>query len=478
MTNPSNGQPSEQISGMKSKNQFVSEFGAQIAVSIVLTVAVFLVGFLGLQRLGLYDKTISDLDKKLTKELSDERKLSETRRANFWDEIDKRLEEIRDTTKAVSEQYVSDAIGARQEKVLQGFDEFQKESSVRIRDIEEKLEPYRWLESRSEEVDALVGIDSIGVATRKVAELFQDSNPDVAIRVAEHALENKISGSPEDFHSLAAELGNKSLYSLASRMALRGLEHFPQNMDLLSDGILYLSASGNIETADKLVEKLRGVPKEHWNGRAFVFLGNYLRLTGRFDKAFALYEEFKRQLPHDEHAYARHGQIFQQWGKHDQAIEIFEEGLEKTRKAPTTALLLAQSYIEVGEYSKAITAIERAIEGTASSQPTANISTLFWTRAEARDALIHTNRITEQVELVESIGSAIADYQAALSMPDRIVQYAFRGPQRIQVLQLYAKNHGIDVQVNDDSDKAKAFLDLLERLGENQEDQGGEGKPR
>nr|VFK56560.1 MAG: TPR repeat-containing protein [Candidatus Kentron sp. TUN] len=240
--------------------------------------------------------------------------------------------------------------------------------------------------------------------------------------------------------------------------------------DLLSSSIKYLSSNGDIDDADKLIERLQGVPKEYWNWRAFVFLGDYLKLMDRFDEAFALYEEFKQQLPHDERAYSQHGGVFQQWGKHDRAIEIFEEGLRKTQKAPQTALMLAESYIEVGEYVKAIVSTERAIEGTADEQPSANIAEIFWTRAKARDALIHTNAITEQAELAESIGSAIVDYQAALSMPDRIGQYMIRGPQRIQVLQLYARDHGIDIQAEDESAKQRALLNLLQRLGRN----GGE----
>nr|VFJ42716.1 MAG: Anaphase-promoting complex, cyclosome, subunit 3 [Candidatus Kentron sp. FW] len=193
---------------------------------------------------------------------------------------------------------------------------------------------------------------------------------------------------------------------------------------------------------------------------------------GRFDEAFVLYDEIKKKS-HDERAYAQHGGIFKKWGKYDQAIEIFEEGLRKIQKAPQTALLLAQSYIQLGEYSKAIAATERAIEGTAHEQPTANIAAIFWTRAKARDALIHTNQITEQAQLAESIGLAIGDYQTAMSMPDRIEQHIFRGPQRIQILQLYARNHGIDVQVDDDNVKQRALSDLLQQLGGDGEDEDG-----
>lgn len=474
----SNEHALKQTSDMKPKHPFLLGFATQFAVPIIITIAVFLVGFLGLTRLEQYDLTIAKLDEKLTEQLLEERKLLVSERKDFRDEINMRLTEIKGAVKTVSEKYVAKAIETRQEEVLEGFDEFQKETSARIREIEDKLEPYRWLESRSDEVDSLVGIDSIGMADGKVTKLFQDKKPDMAIRVTKHALDSKISGDPNDFHNLAAELGRQELYSLASRVVQRGLEYFPRNVDLLSDGIKYPSSDGDMDAADELTERLQAVPKEYWNWRAFVFLGDYLELTGRFDEAFTLYDEFKKQLPHEERAYSQHGGVFEGWGNYDKAIEIFEEGLRKTRKAPQTALHLAECYIEVGEYAKAIGAAERAIEGTADSQPSTRIAAIFWTRAMARDALIHANRIADQAELVESIGSAIADYQAAMSMPDRHGTYMFRGPQRIQVLQLYARNHGIDIPVGDDGDgdKAREVLDFLQRLGGNQEDADEEGK--
>nr|VFK31006.1 MAG: Tetratricopeptide repeat-containing protein [Candidatus Kentron sp. MB] len=461
-----NGQQQQQSSDIRSRHPILSELATQLVIPIIIAVAVFVIVFLGLERLGQYDTAILD-----------ERKLSAAERRDFRSEINARLEEIRGAIKTMSDEYVAEAVEQRKKEVLEGFDEFQDKTSKRIKEIENKLEPYRWLESRKDEADSLVGIDSIGTAEDKVTELFQDDKPDMAIRVAEHALDTKISGSPYDFHNLGAELGRQQLYSLASRVVLRGLEHFSQNVDLLSSGIKYLSSNGDIDAADKLTEKLQDVPKGHWNWRAFVFLGDYLELVGRFDAAFALYDEVKKQLPHEERAYAQHGGVFKKWGNYDKAIEIFEEGLRKTRKAPTTALLLAESYIEVGEYAKAIAAAGRAIEGTADAQPSANIAASFWTRAIAKDALIHANEITEQAELAEYIGSAIADYQAAMSMPDRLDVYMLRGPQRIQVLQIYARSHGISIQVDDDN-KAEALLDLLKQLGESQEDGEREGESR
>nr|VFK16960.1 MAG: hypothetical protein BECKLPF1236A_GA0070988_101583 [Candidatus Kentron sp. LPFa]VFK35774.1 MAG: hypothetical protein BECKLPF1236C_GA0070990_104201 [Candidatus Kentron sp. LPFa] len=78
--------------------------------------------------------------------------------------------------------------------------------------------------------------------------------------------------------------------------------------------------------------------------------------------------------------------------------------------------------------------------GTADSRPSVNISSLFQTRATTKDALIHSNEITEQEALTERIESAITDYQATLSMPDTIGRYRIRGPQRIEVLRFYARN--------------------------------------
>nr|VFJ66841.1 MAG: Tetratricopeptide (TPR) repeat [Candidatus Kentron sp. FW] len=350
-----------------------------------------------------------------------------------------------------------------------------------VQDIKDHLEPYRWLSPRSDKEDFRVGIDSVGTAHEKATQLFSEDKPDMAIQVAKHVLEKKISGSPDDFHNLAAQLARKDLYSRASQIILLGLESFDKNIDLLSDGVKYLSSSGDTERANELAKRLQDIPKDHWNWRAFVFLGDYFELMGEFEKAFAVYEEFKKQRPYDERAYSQHGGVFQQWGKYDEAIQIFEEGLRKVRKAPQTALRLADCYIEVGEYSKAIAAIDRAIEGTADSQPSVNISSLFWTRAEAEDALVHSGTITDTKELGKYIESAITDYQAALSMPDCIIVYRIHGPQRIKVLRLYADNHGIDVQTGGRDDEQGAGLsglppELLGRLIEMQDHEDDESE--
>ena len=223
--------PTDQPQGQTNKtSQFISDFGTQIAISIIIALVLFVGGFLGITRLAHYEDTIKDARDSLNKQLLEERKLAGTERENFRKEIDTRLKEIKDTIESVSEKYVAAAVGVRQEKIKRDIGELEKKTKARIKEIDEKLGPYRWLESRKDEVDSLVGIGSIGVAHSKMTELFRDKKPDMAIRVAKHALDSKISGDPDDFHNLAAELARQNLYSLASWVVLRGLEHFPQSV--------------------------------------------------------------------------------------------------------------------------------------------------------------------------------------------------------------------------------------------------------
>ena len=442
----------------------------KLAMPVLAVVIGFLISFLGLKRLGQFDAEIENLRKSLELRLSEERLSSENQRVTFRDEISARLKEIKDTVTVVSEKYVAEAIEEKKSEVISGFNEFISKTESVIQEIQEKLEPYSWLSSRSEEVDLLVGINSVGVAHKKVTQLFAEGKADLAIKITEHVIQENITGDANDFHNLAAQLAREDLFLLASKLISCGLKLYPNNVDLLADGIKYFSSNGDIDDAEKVINMLNCIPRKYWNWRAFVFLGDYFELLGQYDSAIALYEDCKKELPYEERAYSQHGGIFKKLGKYDKSIEILEKGLKLIPKAPQTALLLAQSYIEVGNYDKAINAVDRGIQGTADSQPSANISALLWTRAEAKDSLIHSKSVSNKDQLKELIESAILDYRAAMSMPDSISLYRVRGNQRISLLKLFAKERELEIVETEDGSEQVMAAQLLEHIAQLKDD--------
>lgn len=426
----------------------------------------FMISFLGLRRLGQFDEEINNLRSFLNNQLSEERTFNEGQRERFRKEINIRLDEIKSTIQVVAENHVMQAVDERVGKFQGEQETYIVNTKQIVKTIREKLEPYEWLSNKKDEADNLSAISSIGEAHDQASNFYRERKIDLAVRVAEHALQNNIRGSASDYHNLAAEMAKNDHYDLASKIVSAGVEHFPKNVDLLSDGVKYLSESGEIDEAEEYRLRLETIEKKFWNWRAFVFIGDFFELQGKYDQAASIYDQFKVSIPHDERAYSQHGGMFSQLGHYDQAIDILEEGLKRTTKAPQTALLLSQAYFQVGLYHKAVDVVNRGLEGSAEAQPSVNISSLFWTRAQCRDALCYKTKNSQELENL--IELSIFDYEMCMSMFEAIEHYKLRGLQRVNMLKAMGKSAGISSYVNFDNDQIQPdqMLKLLSELSE------------
>ena len=282
------------------------------------------------------------------------------------------------------------------------------------------------MEERKDDVDHLVGIETIEAAHKAVSSYFSRGKKDIAIEVSQHVADKKTPGDPDNFHNLAAQLAKEDQNLLAIQVVNNGLELFPENIDLLADGVKYNTTVGQLALAEELYTRLSVIDHSSWNWRAFVFVGDYLETLGKIDEAMDLYKQFRRALPNDERGYSQPGSYYQTtWKAPTRRFLFFERGVQKTRRCSQCANMLAQTYIATGEYRKAIEAADRALEANAEEQPSTNEAFILWHRALAEDSLIHQKTSKQDQEC--DVGSdefltlcrnCVVDYRNAMDAPD------------------------------------------------------------
>jgi tetratricopeptide (TPR) repeat protein len=421
-----------------------------IAIVVPLSVLFlsFGLGFLGLKRLEQFDKEIDKLRSDLVEQIRyDEAKASDDAQ-RFKDDIRSVLETTAKTVTQLAEAAVRDANEGRQQEIQQRWERFTQETNDIVARVERSLEPYSWLQSRSDEVDYLTGIHTVGVAHDRVTDFFNDGKVDIAIRIAEHAAVQDLPGSPEDYHNLAVELARHDQHPLAVHVVNNGLKRFPKNIDLLADAISYNLGNGDAHQADEFYQQIRRISFDDWNWRAFTHSGDYLQAVGRFPEALELYKQFQSQMPDDERCYAAPAGYLVKMGRHREAIEMLEDAMNKCKRASQSGLLLSQAYMEIGEYRKAADAADRAIEANADAQPSTNQSATIWHRANALDAYLHHELTKSDAELNDELRHAafecIVDYITAIKLRDTLEAYRRRGPERLEILNALLKKHGVE----------------------------------
>lgn len=245
---------------------------------------------------------------------------------------------------------------------------------------------------------------------------------------------------PDRIHNKAADYARFGDYEKAYSYVVKGLESFPESVDLLADAAFYSnSAEGN-----KYIAELMRLGFERWNWRAFLFsvdhfldvelvLGNDEgRRTEYLKNAMRLAEEFIRRFPSDERAYRCKAKVLQarnRDGDRDAAESIYRSlvidgkvpGTEAKRLFPVAQCCVEyiDELLERGAYEDVITAAEVGIASTAQEQPSANMGYFFYTRALAEDSIIQqrcceSNRADAFAENRHLIEAAMLDYRVAM----------------------------------------------------------------
>lgn len=80
-----------------------------------------------------------------------------------------------------------------------------------------------------------------------------------------------------DYHNKAVEFSRRGKFRQAIDLCVEGLDHYPNNVDLIADTIKYCSESGDMEKAAEFFQVLKQtIPYHRWNWRAFTFSFDYL----------------------------------------------------------------------------------------------------------------------------------------------------------------------------------------------------------
>lgn len=299
------------------------------------------------------------------------------------------------------------------------------------------------VEKLEEITDAIGNVEE---AHRFIAELFSEndfSTSDKAQRtrillaLVERVMRGDIKGDSRDYHNLSSELACQNYFEFAADITQKGLELFPDNIDLLSDYMFYSHKAGRKDNVNDGLVRLEKIERELWNWRAFTFYIDVINDGEANDenkeKALQCVENYKRVLPDEERAYMAEYETLKKYGELDaaeSALVVAENCLSMTAQC---SLALSKIYHMRGEYDKAINSATRAILGQAEIQPSSNTGAAFAHRGFSKDAKV-LKAIQDGVSVntqYADIYSAIDDYKMALQLG---FSYA-NIPVRIKILQ-------------------------------------------
>ncbi len=438
---PVGGQSTEASPNTQQERSQYYESFMQLALPILVVVLAAMAGALGLKRLEQVDHEISMVRSELLSEQRRQEEVLAARQKEFRENVGSELTTMQSDIRQSADRLVEKAVQKRNDDLRARMSTFEKCVEDRVREIDGRLEPYRWLEERKDDLDWLVGNETIEAAHKAVSSYFEKGKKDMAIRLSKHVVEEEIPGGPDDFHNLAAQLAKENQYVLAVRILANGLVSFPENVDLLAGALKYNMSIGRLDDADVLYKRLCAIDRSQWNWRGFVFVGDYLEILGKVDDAMDLYKEFRKILPDDERGYSQPGDYYRKLGKLSKAIPVLEKGVQKTRRCSQCASMLAQAYTATGEYEKAIAAANRALESNAEEQPSSNEAFILWHRAQAEDSLIHSrasdpDQMSDGVleEILTLCRNCVVDYRTAMQAPDAPPVLHARGPARLAIL--------------------------------------------
>lgn len=184
--------------------------------------------------------------------------------------------------------------------------------------------------------------------------------------------------------------GNKKQ---AINICLEGLEHYPNNVVLLADTIMYCSESGDMDRAAQFFQIMRQtIPYRRWNWRAFIFSLDYLIEEDPIKNEVICREiiaNCKKFLPFEERAYKSESELEAALGNTQRSIEVLMEAVDTHPNACQCALALADIQLEIGQYEEVVKTVNYGISASAEVQPSINIPYLLLVRTLAKDAMLH-----------------------------------------------------------------------------------------
>lgn len=260
----------------------------------------------------------------------------------------------------------------------------------------------------------------LALVEKAINNLINNDEEDLIIRLEElievAISNNKWVGSASDFHNLAVTFARLDQEDRACEIVEKGLLNFPNNVNLLSDYLIYGVDCYEFENCEKFYLKLLSISKERWNWRAFTFTISYLLETIEFrdltdemcsvirKNAEDLASEFQKHHPNNEQAYISQANIYKDFNNYEKRKEILLKAIELLPVAPKCLLQLASLYFEEAEFSKSLECLKHC--EIYAVQPNSNIDIGYlYLLLTLNNVIIYYKSVndTESKEIVFSI---------------------------------------------------------------------------
>ena len=230
----------------------------------------------------------------------------------------------------------------------------------------------------------------------------------------------------DDVHNKAVDLARRSQFTEAVRMCMKGLERFPDEIDLLADTIKYSCKAGDLANAAAHYEKMCQIPRPRWNWRAYSFAFDYLVLKPIENEAACreLIADYKRYVPHEEKSWVSESELEEQLGNHERSMSVLTEILEKNANAPQSALRLVDMQKDRGMNRELITTCFYGLSASCEAQPSINIPYLLLQRTMAKEALLFQRLGRGEHVTAEELDVLIEEYQF---LEDKFMELAHYG---------------------------------------------------
>jgi len=206
--------------------------------------------------------------------------------------------------------------------------------------------------------DANVYEDSIQLQAR----ILKDSdNLDGAIQLLEEIIGDTSTRKPSFIILLATIYKEKEEIDRGLEVYERGMELFPDNLNLLYSYGIYLEKAGKQEQAMATMQQVLDLEPD--NAAALNYVGyTWADKDVHLDKAFEYIRRAVDLMPEDGYIRDSLGWVYFKMGDVDQAIIELERALELVESDPVIHEHLGDAYLQKGEDKKALSDYEKAYE--------------------------------------------------------------------------------------------------------------------
>lgn len=443
------------------RNSLLSADYLAAVIPILLALGGSFIAFLGMNRLKMFDERIDQTRSEMLVEIEAKVKseLAVTQ-VTFIEQIKKEIEGER-------EKFTNTAKGAGEQLADQTnryIEELQSQYNV-------LKEGYGWLEAiQGSLVAANEYLDfyTVAAAHRILEQLFQ-KKPAGYIQLVKKIVDRVcglegISGDSADYHNIAAELARNDEYAEACKILKHRIDTCKDDeddVDLLSDMVLYATKISHYTEAKKAVETLESLDRRRWTWRCYEFICDYYRAIGALEEADKLCDEFISAIPNDEHGYRSKAEItkllYPGMDGIEKSIKVLQCAIDANVNCPQCANALAEIYLSIGKYKEALSAANRAVLELAQDQPHVNIAYVFYNRATIRDRMFMQGLENSEINQV-LVDEAYEDYHMSLSFGGLSYIVLQQANIRIKILRRYITPGLIQKGENEESEMLLSLL--------------------